>query len=163
MKICLLSIDMQKSYIDPLRGKRNIKEVCEHINYVGDLLRNNGHLVVHIQDVEDVEILGEEQLEIISEIEISKKDLLVQKIKGNAFWSTELDTLLKDHEIELVISAGFAAEYCVLFTYNGAQERDYKSVMLQNGILSSKDDAVASSYRDRNIVSYPVIEYIVGE
>lgn len=163
MKVCLLNIDMQKSYIDPLRSKVNVKEVCEHINYVADLLRSNGHLVIHIQDVEDVEILGEEQLEIISEIELSEKDLVVQKIESNAFWSTELENLLNDQEVDLVISAGYAAEYCVLFTYNGASERGFKSVMLQNGILSSKDDAIASAYRDRHLVSYPVLEYIVGE
>jgi hypothetical protein len=62
--------------------------------------------------------------------------------------------------IELVIISGFAAEHCVLFTYNGAIERGLKPVILQQGILSKYADVITSTYRDRNLISYPVIEYL---
>ncbi|HEY2494346.1 MAG TPA: cysteine hydrolase, partial [Paenibacillus sp.] len=62
-----------------------------------------------------------------------------------------------------VIIAGFAAEHCVLFTYNGAIERGFKPVILQQGILSTQSDVIISTYRERNMISYPVIEYLANE
>ncbi|MEY8744469.1 hypothetical protein AB9M62_34715 [Bacillales bacterium AN1005] len=47
------------------------------------------------------------------------------------------------------------------FTYHGAEERGFKPVLLQNGILSAHPDAITSALRDRNVVSYPVIDYLV--
>lgn len=163
MKICLLVIDVQKSYVNKIRGRDDVLETAEVINYVADLLRSNGHMVVHIQDVEDVEIIGEESLEIIPEIEISDKDKVIQKVYSNAFWSTELEGLLTKSDVDMVICAGYAAEYCVLATYNGASERGFKAVMLKDGLLAKHKDSIVSTYRDRNLISYPVVEYIVGE
>ncbi|XMB25311.1 cysteine hydrolase family protein [Paenibacillus sp. BR2-3] len=85
------------------------------------------------------------------------------KEHSNAFWKTELEQILLNQGIELVIIAGFATEHCVLFTYNGAIERGFKPVILQQGILSTESDVILSTYRDRNVVSYPVIEYLVNE
>ena len=64
--------------------------------------------------------------------------------------------------MDFVVVAGYAAEYCVLFTYNGARERGFKTAMLQGGIVSSKPDAITGAYRDRNLISYPVIEAMVS-
>ncbi|HCA42612.1 MAG TPA: isochorismatase, partial [Bacteroidetes bacterium] len=49
---------------------------------------------------------------------------------------------------------------CVLFAYNGAIERKFTPVILQNGILSSKKDNVFSTYRDRQIISYSAVNFI---
>ncbi|MNI87084.1 putative hydrolase [compost metagenome] len=88
-------------------------------------------------------------------------DLRVAKESGNAFWNTELEQVLARHGVKLVIIAGFAAEQCVLFTYNGAEERGFRPVILQNGILSTHNDAVDATYRDRNVISYPVVEFLI--
>lgn len=63
--------------------------------------------------------------------------------------------------MKLVIVAGFGAEQCVLFTYNGALERGFKAVMLQNGIISSREDIIQATYRDRDLISDPVIAALV--
>ncbi|MMZ70768.1 Isochorismatase family protein [compost metagenome] len=69
--------------------------------------------------------------------------------------------MLRSRGVELLIIAGFAAEHCVLFTFNGARERGFKSVILQNGIVSARQDVITSTYRDRNLISYPVVEALV--
>jgi nicotinamidase-related amidase len=134
MEIGFLIVDMQKIFLQGKKEKLNIERACEHINDVADLLRSKNHCVIHIQDIEGEEDLNPELLDIISEIK---------------------------REISLVIVAGFAAEHCVLFTYNGAKERGFKAVILQNGIISANSDVINNTYRDRNIISYPVIEFIV--
>jgi nicotinamidase-related amidase len=162
MKIGFLIVDMQNIFLKNQLEVPNVQESCEYINYVADLLRTNHHLVVHIQDIEGSAETDPELLEVIPEITIDQRDICITKEYSNAFWKTDLEQVLVNNGISLVIIAGFAAEHCVLFTYNGAIERGFKSVVLQNGILSTKPDAINQTYRDRNMISYPVIESIVG-
>ncbi|MFM9278185.1 cysteine hydrolase family protein [Paenibacillus jiagnxiensis] len=162
MKIGFLIVDMQNIFLKNQLEVPNVQEACEYINYVADLLRTNHHLVVHIQDIEGSAETDPELLEVIPEITVDQKDIRITKEYSNAFWKTDLEQILVNNGISLVIIAGFAAEHCVLFTYNGAIERGFKSVILQNGILSTKPDVINQTYRDRNMISYPVIESVVG-
>lgn len=161
MKIGFLIVDMQNVFLQDQREKLNVERACEHINYVAELLRSKNHCVIHIQDIEGAEDLDSELIDIIPEIKVEQNDIRITKEESNAFWNTELEQILSKQEIGLVIVAGFAAEHCVLFTYNGAKERGFKTVILQNGIISTNSDVISITYRDRNIISYPVIEFIV--
>lgn len=69
---------------------------------------------------------------------------------------------MNTHGVGLVIVAGFAAEHCVTFTFNGARERGFKAAVLHNGVVSENPDAVNEIYRDRPTVSYPVIEFMLN-
>jgi nicotinamidase-related amidase len=161
LKLALLIIDMQKLFIDPGRSRMDVERACEHINHVAGLLRRGGHTVVHVRDVEEAEA-GEERLGFIPEVRVEPSDLHVEKVYSNAFWQTGLEALLREAGADLVIVSGYAAQHCVLATYNGAAERGFKPVMLQRGILSEYEDAIAASYRDRNFISYPVVETMVS-
>ncbi|WP_379138841.1 cysteine hydrolase family protein [Paenibacillus sp. sgz500958] len=162
MKIAHLIIDMQFIYLqeDPIE-KKIIDKACMYINHVADLVRAKDHIVVHIQDIEGIQDSTKETYEIIPEIQIKDTDIRLTKESSNSFWNTELEQILRSHGVELVIISGFAAEHCVLFTYNGAAERGFRPVILQNGILSTKPDIITSTYRDRNLISYPVVEYLI--
>ncbi|MNV18044.1 Isochorismatase family protein [compost metagenome] len=72
-----------------------------------------------------------------------------------------MEQLLREHGVEFIIVAGFAAEHCVTFTINGAQERGFQAALLQKAILSTRPDAITSIYRDRHMISYPVIEFLM--
>lgn len=86
-------------------------------------------------------------------------NLGIRKRRSNAFWDTGLEEILRRNSVKLVIVSGFAAENCVLFTYNGAVERDFKEAILHNGIVGERSSPVFDIYRDRNIISYPVTEF----
>lgn len=161
MKIGFLIIDMQKIFLQNQYEMLNVEGACEYINYVANLIRSKNHLVIHIQDIEGSNEMNSELLSFIPEIKVDKEDICITKEHSNAFWNTELEHILLENGISLVVIAGFAAEHCVLFTYNGAIERGFKSVILQNGILSTKSDVITQTYRDRNIISHPVIPFIV--
>lgn len=164
MKIGFLIIDMQPVYLqeDPLE-KKILDLACLYINHVSELIRSKDHLVIHIQDIEGMQESNKERYDVIPEVQIKDNDLRLTKEHSNAFWKTDLERVLRSHEVELVIISGFAAEHCVLFTYNGASERGFKPVLLQNAILSTKSDVITSTYRDRNLISYPVIDYLVNK
>ncbi|MFB9324683.1 cysteine hydrolase family protein [Paenibacillus aurantiacus] len=156
VKIALLVVDMQCFILQ----NHPVAQACKTINRTAQTLRANGHVVIHIQDMAEADTVKEELLGFIPEIEVKNEDLVVQKNFFNAFWKTELEQLLHDHQVGLVVVAGYDAGNCVLFTYNGAIERGFQTAILQHGILSSREDLVTLTYRDRNIVSYPVLANI---
>lgn len=158
LKIALLIVDMQELLLKNQVKPQDKDNACEYINYVADRLRVNDQVVVHIKDIEGADHPDDAAYDFISDIHIEAGDITVNKVNSNAFWQTELESILKEKGVELVIVSGFAAEHCVLFTYNGAIERGFNTAMLQGGILSSREDAVLTTYRDRQIISYSVIE-----
>ncbi|MFF2155008.1 cysteine hydrolase family protein [Paenibacillus chitinolyticus] len=157
MNIAFLIVDMQVEFLQD----RPVSTTSAYINHTAQIFRSGGHPVIHIQDVEEAGTISPERLEFIPEIQVEKDDLIVKKTFSNAFWQTELEQILLDRQIGLVVIAGFDAGHCVLFTYNGAIERGFKAAILQNGIMSAKEDLVALMYRDRHVISYPVIEFMV--
>ncbi|QDH20331.1 isochorismatase family cysteine hydrolase [Saccharibacillus brassicae] len=159
MKIAFLIIDMQIVHLEGVPQSK-IDKVCEYINHVSGVMRAAGHPIIHIQDIEGMTEETEGSYRTIEEIVFESPDQALSKQYSNAFWQTKLEETLAQHGIERVILAGFAAEHCVQFTYNGAVERGLSPVLLQNGILSRHDDAVAAAYRDRNLISYPVVEWL---
>lgn len=162
MKIGLLIIDLQYVHLEEESVEKSLlNKACMHINYVSELLRSQGHVIVHIQDIEGMNDSNQASYDIIPDIQIKDGDLKLTKEIPNAFWQTELEDMLRSRGVELLIIAGFAAEHCVLFTFNGARERGFKSVILQDGIVSAKQDVITSTYRDRNLISYPVVEALV--
>lgn len=161
MKIALLIVDMQKIFLDDRKKETGTDKACEYINYVSELLRSKNHLIVHVKDVEGESEKNKPLLEFIPEIIVKEGDIKISKIKSNSFWDTDLENILHANKVKLVIVSGFAAENCVLFTYNGAAERNFKSVILQNGIVGENKTSLTETYRDRNIISYPAIEFII--
>ncbi|PZT53199.1 isochorismatase family cysteine hydrolase [Paenibacillus silvae] len=162
MKTALLIVDMQESIVRTKMDQKAIDHASEYMNHVANVLRSNNHVVVHVQDVEGMKGAEPELYRVIPEIDVQDEDLILTKESSNAFWQTNLEQMLKSQGVELLIIAGFAAEECVLFTYQGAVERGFRPVMLQNGILSTHPDAVTGTYRDRHVISYSVVDYLMG-
>lgn len=160
MKSALLIVDMQKAFLEKRMDSDDVISASEYINYAADLLRKSNQVVVHVKDVEGETDSNKEQYDFIPGIVVKDSDLEVRKLKSNAFWETELEAMLISNNVKLVVVSGFAAENCVLFTYNGAMERNFKAVILHNGIVGEKPSSVFDIYRDRNIISYPAIEFI---
>ncbi|WP_426455054.1 cysteine hydrolase family protein [Paenibacillus sp. S-38] len=159
MALCI--IDMQEGFLGHQRKELRLASACEVINHTAALLREGGHPVIHIRDVESAEERGPEALAVVPEIRVEAGDLHLDKMHSNAFWETQLEELLREHEAGLVIVCGFAAEHCVLFTYQGAVERGWRAAVLQQGILSEHEQAVQDTYRYRHTISYPVIEFMM--
>lgn len=160
MKVALLIVDMQKVFLEKRKTDADVLGASEYINYVADILRKCGQVIVHVKDVEGENESNITEYGFITGIKIEPGDLEIRKLKSNAFWQTGLEDLLKANDVGLVIVSGFAAENCVLFTYNGAVERNFKAVILQNGIVGEDPSAVSNIYRERSIISYPAVEFI---
>jgi nicotinamidase-related amidase len=159
-KIALLVIDMQRNCKEATSCKSSFKKAVEYINEISEYFRVKNQPVVIIQDLEagGPETEGFKSVE---ELVISDNDILVHKTYSNAFWKTELDTILKSEGVDCIVISGFAAEHCVIFTYNGAIERGYNTFLLQNGIAGFDDDEIKRIQSLRSVVSYEALEYFL--
>lgn len=74
-------------------------------------------------------------------LEPTENDYFILKPMHSAFYSTNLDILLRDLKVKKLVITGIAGNICVLFTANDAHMRGYKIHVPQNCIASnSKTD-----------------------
>ncbi|WP_196161614.1 cysteine hydrolase family protein [Reinekea sp. G2M2-21] len=89
-------------------------------------------------------------------------DLLVTKSFANAFHQTTLASQLKALKVSFLILCGQAADQCVVFSYNGAQEQGVSATVLQDGVISPQPGRADMLFRDRTVISYPVIKALLS-
>jgi nicotinamidase-related amidase len=94
-------------------------------------------------------------------LDLEDSDIRVSKFYSNSFWNTELEEHLHKLDIELVVICGFAAEYCVYATYNGAMERGFEPTILQHGIASSNQSYVGFIQNICSTTSITTLEYFL--
>ncbi len=159
-KVAFLIIDMQKNCKEGTAHLNIFDEAVEYINEVSTFFRERNLPVFIIQDLEGggPETEG---FQCVEELIIQDQDIYLQKHYSNAFWQTDLEEKLRAMEVETLIISGFAAEYCVLFTYNGAIERGFKAFMLQNGVAGVSLEGVQSISKLRSVIAYDALEYFL--
>jgi nicotinamidase-related amidase len=159
-KVALLVIDMQKNCKESTSCRSSFGKSVEYINEISQYFRNKKYPVVIIQDVEagGAETEG---FKCVEELVVSDNDFFVHKSYSNAFWETELDTILKSEGVDCIIISGFAVEHCVLFTYNGGVERGYNTFLLQNGLAGFDENEIKRIQSLRSVVCYEALEYFL--
>lgn len=160
MKVALLIVDMQRGCRETTQCKSSFDNSVEYINEVSQYFRKKNSAVVIIKDIE-VGSPGSIEFECVEEIVVSDKDIVIHKQHCNSFWETDLDEILKAEGVECIIVSGFAAEHCVLFTYNGARERGYKVFLLQNGIAGFDEEEIKRIQLLRPVINYQALEYFL--
>lgn len=159
-KVALLIIDMQKNCKEDTTCKASFEKATEYINEISQFFREKKQPVIIIQDIE----AGGPETEgfhCVEELVVADSDFSVHKTFSNSFWETDLDSILKREGVDCVVVSGFAAEYCVLFTYNGAKERGYTTFLLQNGIAGFEEEEIKRIQLLRSVVNYEALEYFV--
>ena len=146
-----LIIDMQEGYIGQRRGSEAFDYTLAHINGVSDLFRKVGKPVIVIRDISEGDT---PEYKNVSELKVQEQDDEVLKVNNNSFWNTTLHELLQKKNVDFIVMAGNAAEYCVTATYFGALERGYKVVLLQNGVLAVTTAGLETINALRPLISY---------
>jgi len=83
------------------------------------------------------------EAEVIDELKPSIEDYVIVKRRNNAFYSTDLELLLRSRGIDTLIVAGVMTNSCVNDTVIGARERDFHVIVLSDccaTILKEKHD-----------------------
>jgi nicotinamidase-related amidase len=83
---------------------------------------------------------GTEPFEFPKSVIIKDDDPKVIKNFPSAFQKTELDKILREKGCNTLFLCGLSSVGCVLATYFGGMERNYKVFMVKEGIMSHNSD-----------------------
>jgi len=162
IKPVLLIIDIQNVYLSMVPERE--KEVAMYyINGLIELFRSNGYPIIRIYhlDKESGPKPDSEQFEYPTSVLIKDEDAKVIKTYGNGFNKTDLDKIIKEQGSNTLFLCGLSAVGCVLATWIGAQDHDYKAFMVKNAIMSHDSDYTKNVEDMFDAVSYDIVQLIL--
>ena len=162
IKPALLIIDIQNVYLSMVPERE--KEVAmTYINGLIELFRSNGYPIIRIYhlDKEYGPKPDTEQFEFPTSVLIKDEDAKVIKTYGDGFNKTDLDKIIKEKGSNTLFLCGLSAVGCVLATWIGAQDHDYKAFMVKNAIMSH-DSGYTNNVEDMfDAVGYEIVQLIL--
>ena len=162
IKPALLVIDIQNAYLSGMAQRE--KEVAMlNINYYIQSFRSHGYPIIRIYHYSKQygPEQGTEQFEFPSTVLIKPDDSRVIKTYPDGFNKTDLDKVLKEKGINTVFICGLSAVGCVLATWIGAQNNDYKAFLIKDAIMSHNEDYTKSIETIFDAVGPDVISLIL--
>jgi nicotinamidase-related amidase len=162
IKPALVIIDIQNVYISMVPERE--KEVAlYYINNLIGLFRSHGYPIIRVyhHDKEYGPKPDAEQFEFPSSVLIKPEDPKVIKTYGNGFTKTDLDKVIKEKGSNTLFLCGLSAVGCVLATWIGAQDHDYKAFMVKNAIMSHNSDYTKNVEDMFDAVSYDIVKLIL--
>ncbi len=147
MKPALVVMDVQNAWL-PMMDEKDVKIGMEHVNWAIKLFRDNGFPVIRVYHTDPAEgpAVGSEAFEYPKTVAIKDGDPKVVKNYPSAFKRTDLDKVLKERGVNTVFLVGLSAVGCVLATYHGADDLDYKVFMVKHALISHDAALTKSVY-----------------
>lgn len=115
-----------------------VKEKIEESHQRGDLVI----FVCDSHDEDDLEfktfpkhcVAGTAGAQIIDELPVGEKDMIIKKTRFSAFFKTDMDNILKEKSINEVHVVGVCTSICVMDTVGDLRNRDYDDVVYSKGV-----------------------------
>lgn len=145
--VALLVIDMQVALFAGPTPRHDAEGVFERINSVARAVRAAGGDVVFIQHDSPAGTAfepGSAGWEIVSQLERTPHDAVVRKTACDAFYETELASLLERLETKRLIVTGCATDFCVDTTVRAAASRDFEVAVVADGHTTADRDYLAA-------------------
>jgi len=103
--------------------------------------------------------------ELDDRLDVQDSDVILEKPRHSAFFSTDLDTVLRSWKVTDVLITGLTTNVCCLATAFDAVARDYHAVFVSDalGARSIVRDGRTFSEAEVNELTFLVAEYAVGE
>ncbi|HHU12422.1 MAG TPA: cysteine hydrolase [Clostridiaceae bacterium] len=154
MKTALLVVDMVKDFTDPdgLVFYPQNREVLPVIKKVVDHFHDTNQLVIYLRhsyragkydrNLEEMRpncIAGTGGDEIDPMLPVLKQDYQVFKRRYSGFFGTDLDLILREHDIRRVVIVGTKTNCCIRATVTDAYYLDYRAVVLSDCVATNSD------------------------
>jgi len=162
LKPALLVIDIQNVYLQMV-PEREKGVAMYYINALIDLFRKNGYPIIRIYhfDKESGINPDTELFEFPTTVQIKPDDPKVIKTYGDGFNKTDLDKILKENGSNTVFLCGLSAVGCVLSTWIGAQNHDYKAFLVKDALMSHNSDFTNNVEDMFDAVGFDMVKLIV--
>lgn len=162
LKPALLVIDIQNAFLDMI-PEQDREMGMMYINALIELFRSKGYPVIRVyhSSKEYGVVDGTPGFEFPATVVIKPEDPKVIKTYGDGFNKTDLDRVIKESGSNTLFLSGLSAVGCVLATWIGAENHDYKAFLVKDAIMSHN-----SAYTDNievmfDAVSYDVVKLII--
>lgn len=112
----LLLIDVQNYFDDPNHGRRNNPNAEENMALLLNKWRASNRPVIHVQHISNPTLAhhpGRDIKEIVAPL---PEEPVIVKNLNSAFIGTNLETYLREYEIETLVIVGLTTDHCVSTT-----------------------------------------------
>jgi ureidoacrylate peracid hydrolase len=155
----LVIIDMQNDFCevgglmaDEGVDLQPVQEMAKQVMTVLDAARRVGVLVVFVRNVYSTESNwcppDSWKADFYGDVRPLPSDPVVTKHRYSAFYSTDLDLILRNHGIRTVVMVGVATNVCVETSVREAFVRDYYVVVPHDATAAYSPDAYEASLRN---------------
>lgn len=87
-------------------------------------------------------VMGSHGWELVKEIlPLEKTDYLIQKPRYSTFIGTDLDLILRSHDIETIIISGVCTNICIHYNAVDAHQRDYRVRVVRECVAGTSKEA----------------------
>ena len=152
-RMALVNVDLQQCFVDGPLAPPDSLAVLDRINRLAEVCRSTGVLVVHTShvfradgsnagvlretapDVIDGKLLnkGAAPAALHAGLRVDPRDVLLEKPRFGAFYSTDLELILRGRGIDTIIISGIATNVCCDTTAREAMVRDFRVFFLSDG------------------------------
>jgi nicotinamidase-related amidase len=158
----LLVIDIQNKFL-PWMDEKDREMGMMYIKGYIEEFRKLGLPIIRIyhSDPKEGPFPGTPEFEFPDDAGIAKDDPMIVKTYGNGFTKTDLDKILKEKEANTLFLCGLSSVGCVLATYIGAQDHDYKVFLLKDAIFSHKSEYTSQIETIFDAVGWEVVQLLI--
>jgi nicotinamidase-related amidase len=162
IKPALLVIDIQNKFIPWMDEKDREMGMMYIKSYIEEFRKHGIPIIcIHHSDPLEGPFPGTPEFEFPDDIGITKDDPRVIKTYGNGFNKTDLDKILKEKDVNTLFLCGLSSVGCVLATYIGAQDHDYKVFLLKDAIMSHNAEYTSQVENIFDAVGWEVVEILI--
>jgi nicotinamidase-related amidase len=139
MKPALLVIDVQNAFL-PYMAEEHRKIAPLIINLAIDLFRERGLPVFTIYHTDPLRgpSPDSEGFAFDPAVKTAANDIQIVKNTPNSFHRTALEKLLRDAGCDTVFLCGLSSTGCVLASYFGAKDLDFKTFLIKDALLGPR-------------------------
>ena len=162
IKPALLIIDVQNRFMASIPPRDKELGVF-FINLLIGLFRKHNFPIIRIyhQNSENGPNPNTEEFEYSASILIKPEDTQIIKTYSDGFNKTNLTGVLNEKGSNTLFLCGLSAVGCVLATWIGAQNNDYKSFIVKDAIMSHNSEYTKNAEAMFDAVSYDIIKLIL--
>lgn len=151
----LFVVDMLKDFLNKdgsLYCGDSARKIIPFIKGKIEEFQKKGDLVVFIcdsHDEDDLEfkmfpkhcVTNTKGAEIIDELPVGEKAIIIKKKRYSAFYGTELDNILNNYKISKVHVLGVCTSICVMDTVGDLRNRDFSVIIYEKGVADFDQQA----------------------